>query len=363
MIEKKNEDVSKTFEIVKGIENIVKVENDPIQKFIWKGIPVGSKGIITGVAKTGKTTFAENLAISLSIGRKEFFGEPIELNPQKVLYVNLEEGYKLFARRNLKQISMLTNEERELFCENYISTPEGFPEFLNSDNDWEVLREYIVTSKAEIVFIDSLSHMCVGEIEKSVVAQKFVQTFREYLGSLNKTFIIVHHNTKGNDRPISQDNIAGSRFILQEFEFAIGLANIPTSRGGNYMSMLYNKHIEKDDTTALVYEVNKNGWVDYLEKQNKFDLYKEEILKKTDRRANVTNKGLLYDYIVSLDSLGNTTITSKQLMEKFVTSNTMAKDTLYSNLNKLLKEEKVSNLKKGVYTLVNEADKSDDARK
>lgn len=360
MKERIKKEESKKFKIVKGIENIIKVKNEPEQRFIWKGIPEGSKGIITGVAKTGKTTFAENLAISLSVGRKEFFGEALIGEPLKVLYVNLEEGYRLFARRNSKQIALLNENEKKLFYENYISIPEGFPEFLNEDADWEILREYISSSGADVVFIDSLSHMCVGEIEKSVIAQKFVQKFRENIIELGKTFIIIHHNTKGNERPSAQDNIAGSRFILQEFEFAIGLENIPTSKGGNYMCMLYNKYIEKDDTTAFLYKVNGSGWVDYLGKRNKFELYVEERLQKTDRRVDTTSKDLIYNYFVSIDSQGSTTISSDQLMNKFVASNTMAKDTLYNNIGKLLDEEKIVKVKKGVYNLKNE--KGNEAR-
>jgi KaiC/GvpD/RAD55 family RecA-like ATPase len=61
---------SKNSELVKftrGIDLIKRVESEPEPNFLWHGIPEGSKGLIAGVAKTGKTTLAENLAMSLSV--------------------------------------------------------------------------------------------------------------------------------------------------------------------------------------------------------------------------------------------------------------------------------------------------------
>ncbi len=322
-----NED--ERIDVVRAIDLINKIKEEPEPNFLWNGIPEGSTGLITGVGKTGKTTFAENLAISLSVGKKEFFGFPMDGIPRKSLFINLEESYKLRSRRNLKQIVNLTPAELDLFANNYLSTPMDFPQYLNSENDWERIRNYIIASEAEVVFIDSLGHMCIGEIEKSIVAQNFTRTFKEYIGTLNKTVIVVHHMTKGNDRPIDQDSIAGSRFITQEFDYAYGLAHVPRANGGSYACMLFNKHIEKDDTTSYLYKMSNNGWVEYLTTENKYNLYKEH---RNDGRINSTNKDLIYSFVVSQASQGSQTITSREFMENFVSNNTMSKDTLYNNI-------------------------------
>ncbi|WP_157208555.1 hypothetical protein [Mariniflexile maritimum] len=47
----------------KLIDLIQRVEREPEPKFLWNGIMEGSHGLIVGHPKTGKTTFAENLAI------------------------------------------------------------------------------------------------------------------------------------------------------------------------------------------------------------------------------------------------------------------------------------------------------------
>jgi KaiC/GvpD/RAD55 family RecA-like ATPase len=334
----------------RAIDIIKKVESDPEPKFLWHGIPEGSKGIITGVAKTGKTTLAENLAISLSTGKREFMGFPLIGEPQKVLFINLEESERLFARRNLKQISELSKSELNLFNENYLCAPSSFPEFFTTDKDWLCLRGIIIDSKAKVVIIDSLTHMFDGEIEKSNPAKKFIEKLRGTFKDLDVTLIIVHHNTKGNNSPITQDNIAGSRVILQEFEFAIGLANVPTGAGGSYMCMLYNKYIEKDDTTAFLYEMNEKGWINVVCKTNKFKLYKDDF----DGRTSSVNKDAVFKYIEdqsSQVSQGSTIVSASSLSQEFIKSGIISKDTMYSCLKKLVLDGLIVKEGRGNYVL------------
>lgn len=344
------ENRAKRFKMTKAIDLINRVKEEPEPTIIWNGIVEGSKGLIAGVSKTGKTTLAENLAISLAVGKNNFFGYPLSGNPEKILFINLEESYRLRSRRNLKQIINLSEQEKVLFSDNYLSTPENFPEFLITDQDWLDVSEYIRESDASIVFIDSLSHMFEGQIETSDPAMKFVKKFRKYISILKKTIIIVHHNTKGNDKPIDQDSVAGSRIINQEFEYAIGLGNIPTQKGGNYLCMLYNKYIEKDDTTATLYKVNKDNWVENLGEANKFELYSSA---KIDYRTDTTNRDLLLNHIQSRYSQGSQTTLTGDLKKIFVENDTktMSKDTLHKSLDKLLEDKKIECVKRGEYQI------------
>lgn len=340
--------------ITRAIDLIKLVREEPEPIYLWKGVPEKSMGLITGVGKTGKTTFAENLGISIAVGKKEFFGENLEGVPRKVLFVNLEEGYKLRSRRNAKQIGRLNQEELELFEENYLTTPPEFLDYLNNEDDWEVLHQYIKKSGAEVVILDSLTHMCVGEIERSSVAQNFTQFIRRYLTVLDRTFIIIHHNTKGNEKPLEQDSIAGSRVILQEFEYAFGLGNIPTAEGGNYLCMLFNKHIEKDDTTAFLYTMDSDGWVRRIGVENKFDLYKENKSRQ-DWRTDSTNPDLILQYLQSQTSQDSPDFTSANLTLEFLKTKRMSKDTLYKSLDKLADAKAIERVGKGKYKLIRQS--------
>tara|TARA_R110000868_G_scaffold409459_2_gene694972 strand:+ start:439 stop:1545 length:1107 start_codon:yes stop_codon:yes gene_type:complete len=336
------------YPIITGMELINKVRTEPKPKFLWKGIPEGSIGLITGAQKTGKSTFAQNLAISLSVGKVNFFGEKLDGIPRKVAYINLEESYKLYSRRLDEQISTLNSKELKFFHNNFIDTPTNFPDFLLTEENWKDLNNYLIRSKAEVIILDSLTHMVIGDIEKSRTVQKFIQTFRKYITSLGKTVIVIHHTVKGNDKPIESSNIAGSRLVLQEFEYAYGFANIPTSKGGSYCCNLFNKHIENDNTTAEIYQISSSKWFNSLGKENKYALYKEST---KDYRVDTTNRDLILDYIISKHSQGSQNINASELKVQFVDDGTMSKDTLYKSLKKLTENSKIARLGNGKYKI------------
>jgi AAA domain len=331
----------KDLKITRGIDLVNKFRSEPRPKVLWNDIMEGSSGLITGVAKTGKTTFAENLAISFAIGRKEFFSYEMDGIPKKVLFMNLEEKIWRIGMRNSSQISVLTEDEFKLFCQNYYTKPDGFPEFLNTEDDWEKLHNYIDKINPEIIFLDSITHMCIGEIEKSKKAQDFIQYYKKYILSFGKTTFVVHHNTKGNEKPMTQDNIAGSRVIMQEFDFAMGFGNIPTSKGGCYSCMLYNKDAEKSNNQAIIYRFNENKWIEKLEETNVFKLYKESKDVHVDGRVNSKNKECIYNFIDSQYSQGSQFTSTRDLKAEFLWTETMSKQCLHDCLNKLIDENRI----------------------
>ena len=115
--------------------------------------------------------------------------------------------------------------------------------------------------------------------------------------------------------------------------------------------MLNNKYVPCDSSTATIYEIDKYNWFHNVSTANKYSLYKD--YSKIDGREDSTNPNTIYDYFVSTTSTGSTSITTAQLYENFVETNTMAKDTLYRSLDKLRTDGKIDKVKKGVYTLVN----------
>jgi len=333
----------------RGIDLINRVNNEPEPIFLWHGVPEGSKGLIAGAPKTGKTTLAENLAISICVGKKQFLGYDLDGVPKRVLFINMEETYKLFSRRNAKQISQLSESEKKLFEDNYMCAPDDFPEFFTKKEDWKLLRELIIDSKAEVVFIDSLTHLFDGEIERSVVATKFIENFRKSIKGLNITIVLIHHTTKDNEGPFIPNKVAGSRVILQEFEYIVGLATIPTSTGGRYLCMGNNKHIAADEDKAILYELNEYGWTDKIGEGNKYNLHKESF---SDGRTNSVNLEIIYNYFESQTSQTSQTITTSVLKEEFVQNSTMSKETLHQSLNKLIKQGKIIKESQGNYKLV-----------
>ncbi|SDS49161.1 AAA family ATPase [Winogradskyella sediminis] len=344
----------KKIKVKKLIDLINEVEKEPQPKFIWKGIPENSAGLIVGHPKAGKTTLAENLAISLSIGRKSFFGSVLDGIPKKVLFVGLEEPYKLRARRNKLQLSSLNEKEIEHFSNNFDTTGKDFIEFINDENDWKVLRDYIKASEAKIVFIDSLTSMFEGKIEDSNTGRKFTQLFSKYLKPLNKTYILIHHTTKSNEKPMEPSNVAGSRVILQYFEYIYGMSEVPSEEGGYYFCDIQNKHVEKDSTSAMMYRCNSARWMEYLGKENKYILYNDKVKRNVDGRYDDTNENLIYDFALKQYNQGNTYTSTSTMIAELVNGDNkvMSHDTFHKAKNKLIKKGRLEKKARGEFKIV-----------
>lgn len=335
-----------------------RVKDEPKQEIIWNGIPEGSCGLITGVAKTGKTTLAENLALNICSGKGDFLGLPLKWTGKKVCFLSFEENYRIRASRWKNQAKVFSKTDVEKIGVNFTTNMTNIPEFLNDDSDWQKVKDYINEINPDLIILDSLSRMCIGEIEKSSTAQSFVQKFNKYIKSLGKTTFVIHHNVKGNNKPISIESIAGSRFITQEFEFAIGMAKIPSKQGGNYMKVIYNKYANTDNQKSITYSLDNNiiqkTGTCYAE-----DFYKENY-KQEDGRIDDSNKSIILNTIQnflknkSTDSQDNQDSQEDKFKSKDIldlVSVEMSKDTFYRQLKKLTEEGQVSKLRGGKYKL------------
>ena len=92
---------------------------EPVE-MLWNGVKENSFGLVFGPPKSGKTIFCENLAISFALGRNDFMGYPINKEPQKIMFIGLEEFWRNRFERNAKQFSTLSDDEKKLFQNNFI---------------------------------------------------------------------------------------------------------------------------------------------------------------------------------------------------------------------------------------------------
>jgi len=76
----------------------------PPQEYIYRSITPGSVGYVFGPPKSGKTTYCENLAMSIAFGLKHYFGADIVVKaPQKVLFIAWKEFWLLVVKGKRKQ--------------------------------------------------------------------------------------------------------------------------------------------------------------------------------------------------------------------------------------------------------------------
>lgn len=319
-------------------------KKEPPIPFIWSGIKKGSFGFIFGPSKSGKTIFAENLAMSLAANLDTFLGMPITKDNYKVLFISLEEYWQNRTERNSIQTDLLNNKlGSNTWLENYLVIDEQVPRLIATDEDWEKLENMIIESKANVVIIDSLSRLYQGVIEDSSVAKKVSLKLRELTDKLKITLIVIHHTPKQNGKAITQDSLAGSRILAQEADFIIGINRSCDNK--RYMKEISFRYKQEQQDVVTLFEIGNNQWI--IERGQ---LPESEILKENDRRIDTTNLDQVYNFMLEkTSSLTIKEVHIKDLFAALVDTAIMSKQTLYSSLKRLGENKKIKNDRRGVY--------------
>jgi len=306
--------------------------------FIWGGIKVGSYGYVFGPSKSGKTTFCENFAMSLVCGKKEFLGKPlIEENPI-VLFVSLEEYERPRSERNDKQLQFIKAPDD--LKRNLLVIDDEFPKFILEEKEYKILYETIIDSKAVIVFIDSLTRMSPGDIEKSDTARRISATLKKITYEAGITMIVIHHSPKLNDRMLSIDSLAGSHVIAQEADFLIGIHKY---NGIRYIKEVASRYKREEDEKVLTFTINDDMWIE----PQKY-IVESSLFKYTDRRIDDSNSVLLFNTIKDLALMkGDPAFTTNELypmVESF-----MGRSTFFVKIKEHEQMGNISQTGKGEY--------------
>lgn len=309
----------------------------PIE-MLWNGVKENSFGLVFGPSKSGKTIFCENLAISFALGRNDFMGFPINLEPQKVLVIGLEEYWRNRFERNAKQFGTLSDDEKTLFKSNFLLPDVEFPKTITTNENWELLKKTIEDSDAKIVFIDSITRMNHGKIEDSRTAEEICLKLRTISQDLNITLIVIHHTPKLGEDDISMDKIKGSSVFSQESDFAIGINR--TSSNKRYMKNIFFRYADDSDGSHYEFELDENLIVNY-KSVNQF------INFKNDRRVS-ENRELIANYFTCNPS---STLSTKECIEYFSGYLGIKDRQVKTYLNELVQSEIISNPRHGYYQL------------
>ena len=264
-------------------------ETLPPKKVLWNGIELGDCGLIFGPAKSGKTMFCENLAISIAVGRTSFFDYPLEGGPKPVIFIGLEESFISRINRNLKQFQTLTLEEKDLMNQNFNVQNLDFPQFIVEGQQWKLLEETIANSNAEVVFIDSITRMNHGKLEDSKTAQEIMARLRSLSQKLQITLILIHHTPKLQGGIISMDSIKGSSVFSQESDFAIGISR--TEQKHRYMKNIFFRYVNDDDDSVKEFEIDDNCWLNILD-----NVDEQKLINRSDRRRADNKRSTIIGY-------------------------------------------------------------------
>ncbi len=324
-------------------EMLVKYQTAPKTSYLWSGIKEKSFGLVFGPSKSGKTIFCENLAMSIAMGKNEFFGYPLDGIPKKVLFVGLEEFWLSRIERNQMQFEALNEAEQQLIGVNYRFQPIDFSKRIVRDSDYDNLIKTIEDSEAEVVFIDSITRMNLGQLENSADSEKLMQKLREVCYDFKITLICIHHTPKMYDCRITIDKIKGSSVFSQESDFAIGVSR--SSKNHRYISNVFFRYAADDDENVKEFEIDNSCWLNYLN-----DVNEDELLARTDKRR-ATGKP---EIIISFLDKNSTSSYAKNELYNILSNDLGIKERQYGSYLQILeKEHKIFSPVVGYYASVN----------
>lgn len=321
----------------------------PKRKYLWSGIKEKSFGLVFGPAKSGKTIFCENLAMNLAMGSEEYFGYPLSGVPVKVLFMGLEEFWEDSTERNIKQFEVLGKHQKALIDSNLMYETIDFENMILTEENWKNLIETIKDSKAEVVFIDSITRMCPGKMENSDTAHAVIKKLRDICHELRITLICIHHTPKMHGSPITADKIKGSVVFQQEIDFAIGINRTP--KGHRYQKNVTFRYASSDDEFVKEFEIDNSCWLNYIE-----DVEEDVILTRMDRRRSVDKREKIIKY---LNSNSNEKFSTSVLVGYLKTSISLEDRQIKKYLTELSNNGKIGS-EYGYYYSINHVKKNDD---
>lgn len=312
----------------------------PPKKMLWNGVKEKSFGIVFGPSKSGKTMFCENLAISIAVGKPEFFEYQLDGVPKRVLFIGLEESWENRAERNFAQFDTLTNAEQELMNINYKSQPVDFTKSIHNEADWENLSTIIQESEAEIVFIDSITRLMPGKMEDSGPAEKMMLKLRSISQELDITLFAIHHTPKLYNNAITMDSIKGSSVFAQESDFAIGISR--TDRKNRYMKNVFFRYAKDDDDEFVKeFSISDNAWLEIVG-----NVDEDEILNRVDRRRAVDKLDIVQSYFTKNPSVS---YTLQEVVDALKPKTGLKERQIKSHLSTLASANRIANPERGVY--------------
>lgn len=342
--EKKMEKEQKEEGFITLKEMLQNYSTRPKTKYLWSGIKEKTFGFVFGPAKSGKTIFCENMAMNIAIGASEYFGYKLDGVPKKVLFAGLEEYWEERVERNKTQYESLDQEAKSLLETNYMYQKTDFPRKITRKEQWEKLIKLIKDSKAEVVFLDSITRMNHGNIEDSRTAEEIVQRLRDISYDLGITLICIHHTPKmGEQQEITMNCIKGSSSFSQEIDFAIGINK--TTKGYRYMKNVDFRYAPEDNETVKEFEIDEDIWLNYTKDSDEM-----EVLKRSDRRISVGKREKIVSFF---NQNPDTTFKTGQLVGKFKDLVGIEERQVKSYLKNLSKSNLITNVSHGKYASVN----------
>lgn len=216
----------------------------PPRKIFGKFFFENEIALLLGDTNVGKTALAYDIAFATDNGYN-FWGEPMcEIPGEKnIVFYDMENSKRQFAARYVHKGFTLKNFTRVEFDQRNIN-------FLSHDGFLEDLESRINVLVPNLFIIDNLSYLL-----NSASAKESIE-FMKRLKSLKETYscisilIIAHTKKRNMSRGLDQNDLYGSKFLMNFVDSAFGLGASVIDTSTRYLKQIKTRSAEKYNQVA-----------------------------------------------------------------------------------------------------------------
>jgi hypothetical protein len=192
--------------------------------------PLVGLGEISGQPGAGKTTGSLNMAFDIATGAEETLGYKLDGKPRKVVYFSLELAATAINRTIAPMAKAFPPDSPGAInlYKNLSIYPSGEPIYLDTDQGKKFFEEMLTEYQPDVIFTDSLSHLCAGSLNDDALARSLMQYIKRITMKHRVLMITVHHEKKRSDRFQGAGELGdnyGSQWINAALDFSLAIRN------------------------------------------------------------------------------------------------------------------------------------------
>jgi RecA-family ATPase len=245
----------------------------------------GELCVLFADTNVGKSILAVQIADSISQGL-EIENFKIESEKQKVLYFDFEMRDKQIEKRYSNDY-----QNHRQFDTNFIRTElnRNSANLPNSSTICKMIECEIIKQGAKIVIIDNLTFLSEDN-EKGSIALGLMKRLKDLKEKNDLSILILAHSPKRDfNRPISNNDLGGSKMLMNFFDSALAIGKSYTNTNLRYIKQIKQRNCEHiyNEENVCICEINKgkegnNLQFQFLEFDSEYNHLNYERAKSKD---------------------------------------------------------------------------------
>jgi len=218
------------------LADVMTEEIPPIEWVVKYFLHRPSVVVFFGRPKHKKTLVAMDMCHHIACGLPWMISAPngqdgIEVKPERVIWVDLENGARLLKRR-MKAFATAIGVKIDRGQFQAYSMPDPWLDLSKPENTMAMIERLQALGDIGVLVIDHLGQVFGGIDENSPLASQIMSAIRQISETCNVGIILIHHAKKGNGKEggMIEDQLRGSGAILAGVDAAFLIERDPVDK-------------------------------------------------------------------------------------------------------------------------------------